>query len=534
MIPCAQLETARFPLGRQNADDMEGGPAGNADPPRSIWWILTVVQFELTDTALEAIEADVAIAFVYHSGDGEPPAIDYWNSLSGDLAGELAARREFRGADKTSVVIHRPAGMKAARLVLAGYGDPDKASMARLRQCTGAVWRGLRGSGAKHVAVLLPWGCDADTGVRAVAEGIALADYEPDVHKSSDTKPSSLRTVTVSAPGARQGCLDRAAATGRARNVARELGNEPGNLLPPRVLADRAAKLVAEAGLDCEVLDQQRMRSLGMGALLGVAQGSRQEPVMIVVRYRPDSPAGEGGTHLGLIGKAVTFDTGGISIKPSADMHLMKHDMCGGAAMLGAMLAIAAVRPRIPVTAVIPSVENMPGANAQRPGDIVTSMCGKTVEVLNTDAEGRLILADALTYTKSLGCTHLVNAATLTGAIVVALGTNHTGLFGNDEAWRNRVLDASKAAGETMWGLPLGEEFTDLLKSPVADLANIGPRWGGAITAAAFLEQFVGDTPWVHLDIAGTAWYEKEQPHAPVGATGVGVATLVELALGLD
>ncbi len=493
-----------------------------------------MVDFKLTDTALEAIEADVAIAFVYQGDGDEPPAIDYWNSLSGGIAGELAARGEFRGASKATAVIHRPAGMKAGRLVLAGYGEPAKASAARLRDRAGAVWRGLRDSGASHVAVLLPWGTDANTGTRAVAEGIAFADYEPDVHKSADRKPSPLRTVTISAQGADQRDLNRAVATGRARNVARELGNEPGNLLPPRVLAERTCKLAEEAGLECEVLDEQRMRSMGMGALLGVAQGSSQEPVLIVIRYRPERAVADGGPHLGLIGKAVTFDTGGISIKPSADMHLMKHDMCGGAAMVGAMLGIAAVRPKVPVTAVIPSVENMPGANAQRPGDIVTSMCGKTIEVLNTDAEGRLILADALTYAKDLGCTHLVNAATLTGAIVVALGTNHTGVFGNSDAWRDRVLDASRAAGETMWSMPLGDEFTDLLKSPVADLANIGPRAGGAITAAAFLEQFAGDTPWVHLDIAGTAWYAEKQPHAPVGATGVGVATLVELALSLD
>ena len=270
-----------------------------------------------------------------------------------------------------------------------------------------------------------------------------------------------------------------------------------------------------------------------MGALLGVARGSVEAPVMIVIRYRPDGAAQPGSPHLGLVGKAVTFDTGGISIKPSKDMHLMKHDMAGGAAMIGAMLAIAALRPAVPVTAVIPSVENMPGGAAQRPGDIVTTRSGTTVEVLNTDAEGRLILADALTYAKELGCTHLVNAATLTGAIVVALGTDFTGLFSNDEGWGDRVAEAAAEAGERMWPMPAGEEFSALLKTPVADLANIGPRWGGACSAAAFLAHFAGDTPWVHLDIAGTAWYEKAQPHAPVGASGVGVSALTCLALAL-
>ena len=215
-------------------------------------------------------------------------------------------------------------------------------------------------------------------------------------------------------------------------------------------------------------------------------------------------------------------------------MHLMKHDMAGGAAMIGTMLALASIRPSLPVTAVIPSVENMPGGAAQRPGDVVTSRSGKTVEVLNTDAEGRLILADALTYAKEQGCTHLVDAATLTGAIVVALGTDHTGVFSNNDSWREQVLSAAGKAGERMWPMPLGEEYTKLLESPIADMANIGPRWGGACTAAAFLENFAGDTPWAHLDIAGTAWYEKKLPHAPVGPSGAGVPTLVQLALAMS
>ncbi len=492
------------------------------------------MQFKLTDAALESIEADVAIGFVYEGDGDQLPGIRYWNSLTGGLAGEMAGRGEFRGKYQSAAVVHRPAGARAARLLLAGCGSPSRLMPARWRDCAGSAWRRLRTTGARSVAILIPYGAEADAGVRALVEGIALADYEPDVHKSSDRKESSLESVTISAPGASQDALDRAVATADAQNRARALVNEPANLLPPEVLAKRACELAEEAGLECEVLDRDEMGALGMGALLGVAQASVHEPVTIVLRYRPDDTPAEESAHLGLVGKAVTFDTGGISLKPPKDMHLMKSDMAGGAAMVGAMLAIAAVRPSVAVTAVIPSVENMPGGAAQRPGDIVSTMSGKTVEVLNTDAEGRLILADALTYAKRQGCTHLVDAATLTGAIMVALGVNHTGLFGNDEAWSGRVLGASKAAGEKMWAMPLGEEFTALLESPVADLANIGPRWGGAVTAAAFLEQFAGDTPWVHLDIAGTAWYEAPLPHAPVGPSGAGVATLVELALGLD
>jgi leucyl aminopeptidase len=271
------------------------------------------------------------------------------------------------------------------------------------------------------------------------------------------------------------------------------------------------------------------MQELGMGALLGVAQGSAEPPALIVVRYRPASAAANG-AHLGLVGKGVTFDTGGISIKPADGMEKMKYDMAGGAAMLGAMRAIAQLKPAIPVTAFVPTVENMPGSRAQRPGDIVTAMSGKTIEVINTDAEGRLILADALAFARKNGCTHLVDAATLTGAIVVALGHLHVGLFSNDDGMRDRVLAASRSEGERMWPMPLDPDYKDYLKSPFADLANVGGRWGGAVTAAMFLKEFAETTPWVHLDIAGTAWMDEEKPYLAKGPTGLPVRSMVRLA----
>ena len=274
--------------------------------------------------------------------------------------------------------------------------------------------------------------------------------------------------------------------------------------------------MAAEVGLECEVLDEIRMRQLGMGSLLGVAQGSAEPPALIIVRYKP-ATAPKTKDHLGLVGKGVTFDTGGISIKPAEGMEKMKYDMAGGAAMLGAMRAIAQLKPAIPVTALVPAVENMVGSRAQRPGDIVTSLSGKTIEVLNTDAEGRLILVDALTYAQRLGCTHLVDAATLTGAIVVALGHVNIGVFTNNDALLARVLAAAKAEGEKSWHMPLDDDYKDLLKSAFADLANIGGRWGGAISAAYFLKEFAGDTPWVHLDIAGTAWLDEAKPYLAKG-----------------
>jgi leucyl aminopeptidase len=287
--------------------------------------------------------------------------------------------------------------------------------------------------------------------------------------------------------------------------------------------------MAREAGLACEVLDQDRMRQLGMGALLGVAMGSAEPPAMIVIQYKPENAAGA--AHLGLIGKGVTFDTGGISIKPSEGMEKMKYDMAAGAAVIGAMQAIAKLKPPVAVTGIVPAVENMPGGRALRPSDIVTSLSGKTIEILNTDAEGRLILADAITYAKQLGCTHLVDAATLTGAIVVALGHTSSGVFSSDDDLRERWMSAAKEAGERMWHMPLDDEYRDLLKTVYADIQNIGGRWGGACSAAMFLKEFAGDTPWVHVDVAGTAWLDDARPYMAKGPTGVPLGSFVNLAV---
>jgi leucyl aminopeptidase len=287
--------------------------------------------------------------------------------------------------------------------------------------------------------------------------------------------------------------------------------------------------MAEENGLSFEVLDQNRMRQLGMGALLGVAQGSAAPPALIVMRYTPEKAASP--DHLALVGKGVTFDTGGISIKPSEGMEKMKYDMCGGAAVIGAMQAIARLKPSVAVTGVVPAVENMPGANAQRPGDIVKSLSGKTIEILNTDAEGRLILADAITYAKQLGCTHLIDAATLTGAIVVALGHTSAGVFTNNDQLLDKWMNASRDAGERMWHMPLDDEYREQLKTVYADIQNIGTRWGGACTAAMFLKEFAGDTPWVHVDVAGTAWLDDAKPSMAKGPTGIPIGSFINLAL---
>jgi leucyl aminopeptidase len=314
--------------------------------------------------------------------------------------------------------------------------------------------------------------------------------------------------------------------------VARALSNEPGNVLTPREFAARAAKLARSADLKVEILDEKKIAGLKMGLLMGVARGSSEPPRLVVLRYDPKKAAHK--AVLGLVGKGITFDTGGISIKPSENMDKMKDDMSGGAAVLCAMMAVAKLRAPVRCIGIIPATENMPGGRAMKPGDILTSAEGKTVEVLNTDAEGRLILGDAMWYARRLGVTHLVDIATLTGACVVALGKTTSGLFGRPATWVEQVRRASERAGDRSWPMPVFDDYKDLLKSEIADFTNTGGRAGGAISAAVFLKEFAGDLPWVHLDIAGTAWAEEAKPYQPKGATGVGVRTLAELALDAD
>jgi leucyl aminopeptidase len=446
-------------------------------------------------------------------------------------AGDLFDNGEVAGKPLELTLVHHPPGVAARRVLLVGAGRPEKFTSAELRKLAGAAVRHLKSKSVKQIALVLEAGWSTGENICAAIEGAILGDFETDRYKTGNDK-KAVESFTVVVEGGGPG-LQQAAEHGRiiaeAQNLTRELVNEPGNRLTPTRLVEAARLMTSRYHLGCEVLDRAEMEKLGMGLLLGVAQGSAEPPALIVIRYRPEKA--EGSAHLGLVGKGVTFDTGGISIKAADGMEKMKYDMAGGASMIGAMRALAQLKPPIPVTAFIPCVENMPGSRAQRPGDIVTAMSGKTVEVINTDAEGRLILADALTYARQQGCTHLVDAATLTGAIVIALGHHNVGLFSNDDALRDRVLAAAKSEGDRMWPMPLEEEYKDYLKSPFADLPNVGGRWGGAITAAMFLKEFAEDTPWVHLDIAGTAWLDEGKPFLAKGPTGVPVRTLVRLAM---
>ena len=450
-----------------------------------------------------------------------------------DLPATLPAAKEFYDSGEFSgealeiAIRHQPAGMKAKRLVLAGAGKREEFDSAQLRKVCGAATRTLKSKGVRNIALALDEAFRSDEFTCAAVEGAILGAYETNRYKT-DPKKDKKQVDSFAVVGGSPAAANRAKILAEAQNFTRALAEEPPNVLTPTRLAERAQVMCKEYSLECEVLDQDRMRQLGMGALLGVAQGSAEPPALIVMRYRPAGGASK--DQLGLVGKGVTFDTGGISIKPADGMEKMRYDMAGAAAVLGAMRAIAQLKPNVAVTGIIPTVENMPGGKAQRPGDIVTSLSGKTVEVLNTDAEGRLILIDALTYAQRLGCTHLVDAATLTGAIVVALGGVRAGAFTNNEAFLGKLMAASKYEGEKMWHMPLDAEYRDALKSEFADLHNIGGRPAGSITAAHFLRDFVGDTPWIHLDIAGTGWLDEGKPHMAKGATGICVRTFVQLA----
>jgi leucyl aminopeptidase len=445
-------------------------------------------------------------------------------------AADLVASGEVTGKMLETTLLHKPDGLKAKRLLLIGGGKAKSFSSAELRKLAGAAVRSLKAKDLKSFAFVAP-GSGTEDGVKAIVEGALVGNFDPDYYKS-DRKEQKIEELVIVAPPAEKRSLQSAAEQGRiigeAQNFTRDLVNEPGNRMTPTVLAERAEKMCEETGLECEIYGPDKIKELKMGAFWSVSQGSEEEPRLIVMRYEPSrAPKGR---VLGLVGKGITFDSGGISIKPADGMEKMKYDMAGGAAMIGAMRAIAQLKPNLRVIGIVCASENMPSGKAQKPGDVQIAMSGKSIEIINTDAEGRLVLADGLHYARQLGCTHLIDAATLTGACVVALGMVNVGIFSNDEDFYGRFNKSLRKSGEKMWRLPVDEEYREMIKSNIADIVNSGGRWGGAVTAAMFLKEFVGDTPWIHLDIAGVAWMEDNKPWIAKGPSGVPVRSLVEFA----
>jgi leucyl aminopeptidase len=370
-----------------------------------------------------------------------------------------------------------------------------------------------------------------------LAEGAVYANYAADLYKTKDREDHDVEKCLLLFDGGNKAeeieeGLRRGAIVGEAVNFARTLCNEPANILTPTQFATRAADAAKEAGLDVQVVEREEMESLGMNALLAVNRGSEQPPKLLILRTPGALAKRDGEPLVAIVGKGITFDSGGISIKPSDKMEEMKSDMAGGAAALGALLALGRLCPHKPVIGLIPLTENMPSGRATKPGDVVKSYLGKTIEIINTDAEGRLILADALAYAKTLGATQILDAATLTGACVVALGHVNAGMLGTDQKTIDRLRANCTVTGEGLWQLPLDDAYRKAIRSEIADMKNVGSRGGGTITAAKFLQEFVEDTPWVHLDIAGMDLDTEGRPFACKGATGFGVRTFVQLLEG--
>ncbi|MGE5324881.1 MAG: leucyl aminopeptidase [Actinomycetota bacterium] len=491
------------------------------------------MDIRLIVSSLAEIEAECLAVFVRDDGDKQKPL----PRLAGKDAAvekamaELISTGEITGKALETVLLHHPQGLKAKRLLAVGVGKGAGFTHVELRKAAGTALRFLKPKMIKSCAIALPeLASGAEDAARSIVEGAFVADFDPDTYRS-DRKDFSMKDVTVvAAPGSDQSklqaAMEQARIIGESQNFTRELVNEPSNRLTPTMFAERARKMCEAVGLKCEIMGPDKIKAMKMGAFWSVAQGSDEEPRLILMRYEPQGAPEK--PVLGLIGKGITFDTGGISIKPADGMEKMKYDMAGGAAMIGAMRAIARLKPKIKVISIVCASENMPSGKAQKPGDVQIAMSGKSIEIINTDAEGRLVLADGLHYARTLGCTHLIDAATLTGACVVALGYANAGVFSNNDDAYQHFTRALERSGEKFWRLPVDGDYTEMIRSNIADIMNTGGRWGGASTAAAFLKEFVEDTPWLHLDIAGTAWMEENKSWIAKGPSGIAVRSIVE------
>ncbi|MCB9787395.1 MAG: leucyl aminopeptidase [Deltaproteobacteria bacterium] len=494
------------------------------------------MEFKLHTADVAALATPLLGVPVFSDDGARGAAYDEANARSGGLLGRIASEEGFKGEAGKRLLVHTPDG-KAKRILLLGAGKAGSAKALDQRGLASALVKEANARKLDAAALVL----DAeDAAIGAAVEGALLGAYRYDKWKTREVDGPTCTTVTLAAAGADakalRGAVARATAVSKAVNLARDLVNDPPTLATPVRLAEVASEIAEEHGLEIEIFDRAEIQRRGMNLLDAVGAGSDVEPRFIHLTYRPKgAKTGKGGKKtpsIALVGKGITFDSGGYSLKPPASMEDMKMDMAGAAAVLGAMQAIATLGSPYVVHGIVPSAENLVNGAAYKVGDIFRSLNGKSVEVMNTDAEGRLILADALCFAERLGVDRIVDLATLTGACVIALGPNTAGLFSNDEAFGGRVRAAADAAGESVWPMPLEKKLESMLKTPNADIKNVGQRWGGAITAALFLKEFVGDVTWCHLDIAGPAYADKADSYVPKGGTGFAVMTLIELARG--
>ncbi len=493
------------------------------------------------------VEAEPAEVLVLPQFEGkhtlEDGAARVDRALRGALQ-DLVRSGEFEGKANQTVLLHTQGKIPAKRVLLVGLGEKEAQRVDILRQAMGSAAKRVRQAGARSLHAVLPnQGFQGSSPVdlaQAMVEGAALGAYEFTTYRSDNKAPSggATRLTFIESRADRLSAIKTGIQRGHAGAEAtwfvRDLCNHPSNVMTPTRLVGEAKRIAKERGVRLKVLERRDMERLGMGALLGVARGSHEPPKFIILDYQGGRtrPNGRARKPIVLVGKTITFDTGGISIKPAENMEQMKADMTGGAEVLATVRAVARLRLPLHVVGILPATENMPGGSAIKPGDILTTLSGKTVEVQNTDAEGRLILADGLAYAARYNPAAIIDVATLTGACMVALGKFAIGMFGNDGALKTRIQKAGEVAGERVWEMPLWQDYFEQLKSDVADMRNIGGRGGGMITAALFLSKFVGDYPWIHLDIASTDWSDGERPYVAKGPTGIGTRLLLQYLLG--
>ncbi len=457
----------------------------------------------------------------------------------GGMIKKVVSRGDFKAKPNQTFLLYPQAGLKTSRLLLVGLGKKEEYSLDRLREAGAGAARFTRDMGLASLCLPVSFGHSRGFGlqerVRAILEGMGMGLYVFREYKSSgnDNGNNHIKRITMAGGSPAdmkvvRAEIKRAECVVQGVCLARDLVSHPGNSATPRYLASVARSMAKKYGLACKVLDEKQAEKLGMGSFLSVAQGTDEPARFIVLEHRPRLKKNV--PTVVLIGKAITFDSGGISLKPAANMEEMKYDMSGGAAVLGAMQTCARMRLPLHVVGLVPSTENLPSGHALKPGDVVTAMSGKTIEIISTDAEGRLVLADALSYSRRYKPDAIVDLATLTGACVIALGNDATAVMGNDQALVDKLCTAGEATGDRVWQLPLWDCYGELIKSDIADLKNVGGRPAGTITAGCFLREFVPEnTAWAHMDIAGTAWSKKNRPHVPKGATGVGVRLLIHM-----
>src|SRR5687768_9873101 len=495
----------------------------------------THMQVEANRGPIEELDVQALAVAVFKNEKSDDGFIKELDELSGGLVSSALEAEEFSGKEGETCYFHLVGNdkLKARRLLLVGAGEVDAYKEGQISQMVGTAVRSLRSKNAKSIAVMPRATGDAEQTAATAIQGAYIALFDPDKYRTVEKEQKTIDRLVIVIEDGEQDATQRAAEAGKivgeSINFTRDLANEPGAYMTPADMAERAREIANEFGLSIDVLDEARMEQEGMGSLLSVARGSDQPAKLIILKYTPAKMEDEGGELLAFVGKGVTFDSGGISLKPGENMELMKYDMTGGATVIAAMQAIAKLKPPIPLLGVVPATENLPSGKATKPGDVVRAMTGKTIEVINTDAEGRLILADAIAYAKKLGATRIIDMATLTGAVSIALGDVNAAVLGTDQELIDEIIAAGREAGEKFWQLPLDKEYSKQIKSDIADIKNVGGRKAGTITAAAFLKEFADGVSWAHLDIAGTAWGDDAKPYRSKGPTGIAVRTLIRI-----